>query len=91
MRLVEQLVGARFLLGELRVERLVERDDDHARRRRSSPPLGREPGRHVHRLSRLRPLDDGHEDRLVLERDRGAEQSGARTVAVSGTCTKRRR
>ena len=43
VRLVEERVGERLLLGNFGVQRQVEWDDDHAHRDDRRAPLGREP------------------------------------------------
>ena len=60
-----------------RVERQLERDDDHAHRDDRRAPLGREPAGEVDRPSRLAAVDDRDEDVAVLERERRPDQRAA--------------
>ncbi len=72
-RLVELLVRLAHVLGQLGVERQVERHLDRRERDDRGAPLGREPAREVHRLVGGVAGRDRDEDAAELEHRRRPE------------------
>ena len=73
MCLVEEVVGARLLLGELGVERQLERHDDGAQATIVARARQRDATATCIASRACGPSTSGHENRAVLERERRPE------------------